>query len=234
LGWINAGTSHGIKATTGGITDIGSTVANRSTRLNAANNDANVVVGWQDGSTGFRQGAMWVNGTQTLVVDGGGLEVSELLDVDAAGVYAVGGSAATQGFVAYRWSIGGGFQSLGTIFNPSWRGAGTSVSDDGKTVVGYYRQSPGPATLGEGFIWVEGLGMQNLTTYVTNNGVALPTGWVLSLPLAISGDGTTFAGLARTPTGNRGFVVSVPEPASMGAIGVGGLAVLLRRRRAGN
>ena len=60
LGWVNAGSAHAIKWTAAqGVEDLGSTVSGRSTRANTANSDGTVIAGWQDSSSGFRQGAVW-------------------------------------------------------------------------------------------------------------------------------------------------------------------------------
>jgi uncharacterized membrane protein len=66
LAWVTAGQAHAASWTSGGITDLGSTVANRSSRANRVSDDGTIVVGWQDRADGVRQGARWTNGVQSL------------------------------------------------------------------------------------------------------------------------------------------------------------------------
>ncbi len=228
LGWVNAGTAHAIQWKQGGSTqDLCSTVAGMSSRANATNFDGSVVGGWQDDSTGFRQAAIWQNGVQSLITRLA-QPVSEVLDVNAAGTYAVGYGGFATDSLPWRYNTTTGqIELLGTIdpFN-SDRGA-TGVSDDGKTVVGFDRGFPPFA--GKGTIWFEGIGIQNLTTFATSIGVPIPAGVTLTLPLAISADGLTISGFDNS---FNGFVISIPEPASAGLAGFALSIVLMRRRAA--
>ena len=45
-------------------------------------------------------------------------------------------------------------------------------------------------------------------------GITVPTGVRMALPLAISADGYTIVGSARTPQGVQGFILDLPRPAS--------------------
>lgn len=202
LGWINAGGAHAITWNQGsGVVDLGSTVPNRSTRANAVDDDGTVVYGWQDSSTGFRQGARWIGGVQTLIFQNGNM-MGEAGACSADGTYAVGVGVGSNGFQPYRWSEAGGAVNLGLlpgISNP--RAGATAISADGSQVIGYVRPFGQPATFGRGFFWREDLGMVDLTNYVTALGAVLPTNYVLALPLAMSADGTTVAGLSMSGTG---------------------------------
>ena len=51
--------------------------------------------------------------------------------------------------------------------------------------------------------------MVNLTDYLRDIGVELPSGYTLALPLAISDDGTTIAGLGRQGFAASGFIVRI-------------------------
>lgn len=230
LGWINAGSAHAIKWTSGsGVVDMGSTVAGSSSRANAANEDGSVIVGWQDASDGFRQGAVWRNGVQTIITDQDGFAVSEASGVSADGNWVVGGNGPTD--QAWRWSESTGLQELGLLAGGFFvRGSSTAISSDGSTIVGFERGFGFP-TGGEGFIWREGLGMVNLTTYVQSLGIDTQ-GIVLSLPLGISPDGMTIVGAGR-PEGGFGVVgwsVTIPTPGSLAMLGLGGLFASRRRR----
>lgn len=230
LGWINAGSAHAINWTAGsGVADMGSTVAGRSTRANAANYDGSVIVGWQDATDGFRQAAVWRNGVQTVITDQNGFSVSEASDVDSAGTWVVGGNGPTS--QAWRWSEATGLQELGMLAGGFFvRGSATSISGDGSTIVGFERGFGFP-TGGEGFIWREGMGMVNLTTYVQSLGIDTQ-GIILSLPLGISEDGKTIVGAGRPESGFGiiGWSVTIPTPGSLAVLGLGGLLAARRRR----
>lgn len=232
LGWISGGGANAISwsASTGTTTNLGTTVAGRSSRANAVNGDGSVVAGWQDASNGFRQAAVWTNGVQQILSSTTGA-LSEASDVSESGAWVVGAGGANSQQRPWRWSAAGGVEILPTIFNAAWRGGATAVGNDG-TVLGFYRPFPGPAVQGEGFIWNPTLGMVNLTAYVQSQGVVLPAGVSLALPLAMSSDGQTFAGLGRSGTATFGFVVTIPSPGAMAVLGLAGVAAGRRRRGA--
>src|SRR5690606_33404719 len=122
----------------------------RSTRINALSADGSVAAGWQDGTSGFRQAAIWIDGEQTLIFDQDGIEVGEVGAISGDGQWAVGGND----FEAYRWNADEGLHYISHPDGGMWfRGSSTAISADGSVIVGFYRPWPGPATLGEGFIW---------------------------------------------------------------------------------
>jgi probable HAF family extracellular repeat protein len=208
-------------------------VPGRSTRANNASFDGSTIVGWQDSSTGFRQGAVWSGGTQTLMVDANGNLMGELGDVSADGTWAVGSGVSSNGFVAYRWSAATGVQTLGPNLVPGDRSSATGISNDGSVIVGFSRPL-GPATFGRGFIWSEGTGMLNLNTVAAAQGINTG-GVIMALPLTISGDGLTVGGVTNA---GSGFILRltspIPEPSTMLSMAFGVLALAgwaLRRNR---
>ena len=212
LGWVNSGNAHAIKwNASDGMVDMGSTVTNRSSRANDVNNDGTVIVGWQDAATGFRQGAVWVDGVQTLITNQSQNPVSEAGGVSGDGVWAVGGG---NNFNAWRWS-----EDTGVIDIPhpnssfSFRGSATSLNEDGSIIVGFYRPFPGPAVFGEGFIWTEATGRIELNAYVTSLGMDTQ-GIIFALPLGISNDGTSIVGLGRLGNAQVGFMIKLPTIAA--------------------
>jgi len=234
LGWVTAGRAEAMVVNGSTVSSLGTTVPGRSTRANGASFDGSTIVGWQDSSTGFRQGALWSGGVQTLMVDGAGNLMGELGDVSADGTWAVGSGVARNGFVAYRWSAATGVQTRGPNLLPGDRSGATGISNDGSVIVGFSRPL-GPATFGRGFIWTEATGMLNLNTVAASQGIDTG-GVIMALPLTISGDGMTIAGVTNA---GSGFVLRltspVPEPSTMlsmaaGVLALAGLAVARRRR----
>jgi len=213
LGWVSAGTAHAVRwrAATG-MTSLGSTVAGRSSRANGTNLDGSVVIGWQDGETGFRQGAVWNGAIQTLITWTNGSPLGEASSCSADGTFVVGNGVSGNGFQPWRWSAAGGAISLGPPPTSGWRGSAVGISADGSRVAAFYRPFPAPATFGQGFLWIEGEGLLDLNAYASELGIAIPSGVVLALPLGISADGYTIVGTARTPAGTEGFILDLPRP----------------------
>ncbi len=220
LGWTGVcGPAHAIQWTNPGpANDLGSSVMDRSSRANGTNADGSVVVGWQDASDGFRQGAVWNLGVQTLLTNAMGEPLSEAQDVSATGEWVVGEGNFSTLDQAWRWNAATGVEPLG-ILNPSGflpRGSATAISDDGSVIVGYEREFGSFPTGGIGFIWTAATGMMNLNDYLDSLSIDRQ-GFNASLPLSISGDGRTIggAGIASGSLfGGEGFVVTIPEPAT--------------------
>ncbi len=203
LGFINAGTGHAIKWTEAdGIVDLGSTLAGRSSRANDINDDKSLVVGWQDDTGGFRQGAYWKNGVQTVLTDAAGNGLGEAGSVSGDGNIITGYA----GINPYVYNVE--TKAVTIIEHPNqntfFRGGATGISSDGKTVIGYYRPWPGGPYFGEGFIWTEEKGRINLNEYAKSLGIDLGTK-VLGLPLAISPDGTKIVGASMDSVSNKMF-----------------------------
>lgn len=214
LGWVTAGNAHGCYWREGaGMTSLGSTVTGRSTRVNGTNADGTVFVGWQDSSSGFRQGCRWIGSTQTLISGPGG-PMGEASGCSADGSVVVGNGVSGNSFQAWRWTSAGGVVNIGPPPTSGWRGAAVAISDDGQTIVGFYRPFPAPATFGRGFIWTASDGMRDLTDLAISQRISIPTGTILALPLDLSGDGRTIVGQARSSSGAvNGFVLRLEGPA---------------------
>lgn len=234
LGWVNAGSAHGCYWREGaGMTSLGSTVTGRSTRVNGTNADGTVFVGWQDSSTGFRQGCRWVGGAQTLLSGPGG-PLGEAGGCSADGSVVVGNGVSSNSHQAWRWTAAGGAVNIGPPPVSGWRGAAVAISDDGQTIVGFYRPWPAPATFGRGFIWTAASGMRDLTDLAISQGISIPAGTILALPLDLSGDGRTVVGQSRSSSNVvSGFVLRLEAPVAPADLNADGsingldLAVLL-------
>jgi hypothetical protein len=213
LGWIDAGGAHAIQWTEGvGTFDLGSTVPDRSSRANNVDFDGNVVVGWQDSETGFRQAAVWIDGVQTVIMTDAMEPVSEAIAVSADGQWVVGIGAFSTNDEAWRWSQATGLELLGSLGLPGIfpRGFATAISGDGSIIVGFDRPF-GPPTSGEGWIWTEATGLMSLDDYFASLGLANPDNVNFSLPLGISADGRTFCGGGRSDSAfSMGWIVTIP------------------------
>ncbi|WP_299275374.1 T9SS type A sorting domain-containing protein [uncultured Psychroserpens sp.] len=208
LGWVNAGSAHAIKWTeVSGIEDLGSTVSGQSTRANAVNNDGSVIGGWQDNSDGIRQGAIWTNGVQTLLTHSNNDPAAEVGTLSDDGLWAGGGGqGSANNFQAWKWSQSTGIINIGPSPVNGWRGTTTGLSSDGEIAVGYYRQWPGPAAFGRGFIHTESEGLVDLTDYAISLDIDVQ-GAILALPLGLSDDGSTIVGVTNN---GSGFIFRLP------------------------
>ncbi len=230
LGWVDAGTAHATRWAEGtGTVDMGSTVPGMSSRANGTDYDGSVVVGWQDGEFGGRNGAVWVDGVQTVILDGDGFNVGEAQSVSADGQWVTGIAFSNQ---SWRYNtVTTAFEYLepvaGDFFFPT--AFGTGISDDGSTIVGSVRDF-GPPIFGTGVVWQDGAVM-TLADFFTSAGVAYEPGFLFSVPLAISGDGLTYSGLGLSPSeGVIGWVVTVPTPGTAALLGLVAFAAGRRRR----
>ncbi|WP_334125612.1 T9SS type A sorting domain-containing protein [Empedobacter brevis] len=207
LGATPNGSFHGILWNeTNGIVDL-ETKGDYYSRANGVSDDGRIAVGWQD--TDFdRWGVYWEDGVQHQVYDQEGYEVLELGNISGNGKWMIG---ATSEDIAMRYSKETGVQKIehpdqGFYFN----GAATAINNDGSVVVGYYRPWPGPAAMGEGFIWTEETGRIELNEYVKSLGYD-DLGITFALPLGLSKDGSKIVGLGRTDSGVVSFLISLPK-----------------------
>lgn len=211
LGWINAGDAHGISwNSTTGLVDLGSSIPDRSSRANGCDFDGDVIVGWQDAITGFRQGAIWRDGVQEIVTDSSGSPMGEVACASAEGRWVGGLGVSAINREAYIYSEATGVIGLGHLA-PLNSGGTSGVSADGNTVVGFDRPF-GPALFGQGFIWRPGNGMVDINVVANSLGIDTQ-GTTMSLPLAISPDGRTIVGAGLQNGFNTvGWRLRLPEP----------------------
>jgi hypothetical protein len=236
LGWHNQCAARAYRySAAGGLVDMGTSVAGRSTRANAANFNGTVIAGWQDQSSGFRQGAVWKNGTQKLINTNTGQAVGEAGAVSGDGNWVVGLGSSGNNFLGWRWSEKSGYIPLPASPIPSLpRCFPTAVSDDGSRVLLFYRTQFPPATAGEGYMWIDGT-LTPLETLAAEAGIVLSPDVRMALPLGMSADGYTIVGTARTASGIQGFILDLPRPAPAcpadlngdGEVGAADLAALL-------
>ncbi|MCA9288490.1 MAG: hypothetical protein KDA05_07890, partial [Phycisphaerales bacterium] len=197
LGWLSpaAGWGRAVYWTQGtGMVDLGTTVPTRSTRANCVNADGSVIGGWQDSTTGYRQGAVWINGVQQLMVDNANVALLMVNNINSAGTVWCGDGSASGGGPYVR-TPANGIERLGVLPGTNTHLA-SDVSDDGNIVIG---ASDGP--FGTGWIWVRGQGIQSLADYAASRGVTIPAGTPLNVPIAMSDDGSVITGFSFGPPG---------------------------------
>ena len=194
-----------------GLVDLGTYYFYESTRANGCNRDGSTIVGWQDFYTGFRQGTVWRNGVQQVLFAPGNVRLGEASACNADGNWVVGLGSVFNDNLAWRWSQSTGYIPLPPTPIPGFVPYATDISDDGSRVLMFYRVPAPPATGGEGYLWINGT-LHSLEVLAAEQGVAIDPDVRLALPLAISGDGYTIVGAARTPSGVQGFVLDLPRP----------------------
>ncbi len=226
LGWTVLGTAdtHAMQWTEGvGITDLGTAFEGRSARANAVNADGTVVAGWQDGATGFRQAAAWVDGVQELIFDDAGQPVSEAFDVSDDGTWVTGFAVGGPFGAVDTWRYNTVTDAFETIPNFAVGGesrmGAAAINQDG-SLIGGGTWGFGPATFGIGFIWQEGVGTMTVADFLDSKGVGYPAGYTFSFVSAISADGSWLAGWGYPDTlGNtQTWVVNLGDDACIADI----------------
>lgn len=156
--------------------------------------------------------------------------------ISADGRVVVGGATTTMSREPFRWTAEGGMVALGSA--PGWGGADIlsmmmAASGDGSVLVGYAMKTVnGAAPEQQAIIWDAAHGVRLLQdALVSDYGLDL-TGWHLDEATGISDDGMTIVGYGTGSVGkSEGWVVRLPEPASLLLL-VPGLLVVARRRPA--
>lgn len=168
-----------------------------TTRANGANHDGSIVYGWQDIDTGFRQGCFWQGNVQTRIATTAGVRMGEAscCTADGSTVFGFGNFNDGNGQVPYRWTSATKAVPLGPDPEAA-PGYATGCSADGNVVSCFFRFGA-PAVSGEGYAWINGRGFVALEELAAENGIDVPVGTRLSLPLDVSADGKTIVGSGR-------------------------------------
>lgn len=189
---------------TNGVMDLGTLFFGRSTRANAVNNDASVVVGWQD-FNGPWKSAVWRKDSEGvyfpneyILLDPTGdpedefNQMGECSAVSANGEWIGGYGDYANNTEPWIWSEATGVINLGHL-PLTGTGYVGSMSADGSVVVGWFEgelwgdpQTP--------FIWTAAGGLQELNSYMTDVLNLPPSDQRMYVANSISSDGRYIAG----------------------------------------
>lgn len=214
LGWdgCSAYATYWVGNTAG--VSLGTTNPGNSSRANATNFDASVIVGWQDGNG--RQGAVWVDGEQELIELPNGDSAGEASAVSPSGQWVAGLGYGPLWGVGDTWRYNTLSNVCDNIPNLEVGGAramaGTGITNDGSMIVGG-TWPLGPATLGKAFVWREGQGTQLLTDYFDEVGVSYPNGFTFAFVSGMSSNGRWLTGWGNNGSAGNTVTWVVELPA---------------------
>jgi probable HAF family extracellular repeat protein len=198
--------------------------------------DGSVIVGNSRSSLG-EEAFRWTSATGMVGLGAlpGGSFNSYADAVSADGLVVVGYSSSDDGSgqagrQAFRSTAESGMVGLGDLPGGLPGGEFSSeafdLSADGSVIVGF-----GNSDLGrEAIFWTPSMGMRNLKGLLEDLGLDL-SGWTLTEARGISADGRTIVENGYNPMGNtEAWVATIPEPATLTLLALGGALALLRRR----
>ncbi len=152
---------------------------------------------------------------------------SEARAVSADGSTIVGFGTSRRGPTAFYWTEASGMVGLGDLAGGAHDSVATAVSADGSVIAGRAYDSSGDVA----FVWNESSGMRSLKDMLIDDfGLADQlSGWQLTAVRGVTPDGLTFVGEGTGPDGNdQGWIVTIPEPASL-CLAVLGASCVIRR-----
>lgn len=216
IAWANASIAHAtIWSGIEDPQDLGLTSPNNNSRANDVSADGTVVVGWAQNDMGLRMGVYWENGVEEMITDEDGNSMDEAMSVSADGQTITGITGDGNGFI---WNRTEGL-TIYTHENSNYITIINSISDDGKTAVGFSYNPMEGLLLGEGLIWEKENGFQKMDDYVQGLGFD-DEGLTFSVVTAISPDGKYMGGIGVNWQEEmaKGFVVSIDNALSVNTV----------------
>jgi probable HAF family extracellular repeat protein len=190
--------------------------------------DGSVIVGQGTSSSGT-EAFRWQAGVMTGLGDlAGGTFESFASDITLDGSVVVGKGTGASGGEAFRWEGGvmTGLGQLGGVPTIAY-----AVTADGSTIVGTAYDSN--AYNGVATIWDAQHGMRDLKAVLQQEFGLDLSAYVLTSANGISIDGLTIAGTGRSLSSGQqiGWMVTIPEPATLPLFASGMLGLAMKRRR---
>jgi uncharacterized membrane protein len=211
------GSAHGYAWTAvGNMVDMGSD--GNSSRIDGANADGSVLVGWDEHPQfGNRRAAVWVNGVKTVLDNSDWF--TEASAVNAAGNIIVGSAPDNDRMAAVMWKWNGSAwvrSVLGLVpqSRPNGVAYPSGVSDDGSVVIGTARRD-GSRPTSVGFIWTAQTGMLDAMDWLKSVGHDLTRKVDVIELSAITGSGRVIAAASLDvlpPHTLRSFLIRRVQP----------------------
>lgn len=173
-------------------------------RANGVSRDGRIIWGWNAGFTGFRDAAIWIDGTyHQFSTDE--FPVGEAFNASPNGKYVVGGYAGLDG-QAWRWSERRGLEVIGGLPD-FFYSAAFAVSADGNLISG----QSGSFFDTAGWIWTPSLGMMRIEQFLATQGTYIDPTALLYAPNSMSANGRRIAGAGQSATGSFAWYVDVDK-----------------------
>lgn len=175
--------------------------------------DGSQVCGYSTESTGNFMAFLWSSATGMTALGDlpGGTVESRAYGMSGDARFITGRSDAGSNYAyrAFRWG-GGKMLNLGVI--PDHRTSrGRAVTNDGTVVIGRCGNDNQIPELLTAFIWTDTGGIQDLKTYLINNGATGLTGWNLEEAEGVTPDGKYVVGHGTNPSGQtEAWVATLP------------------------
>lgn len=214
LYWLGGGANGFAWNPTDGPMGMGSTVGN--SRINEANFDGSVLVGWDEAPFGTWLPTVWENGTITHLTETESFCMANTVTPDGnmIGGSSSEGAGVRQAAIWLRNGDGWDEALLGTLpgtVNPFGEAIVQDISDDGTVIVGYNAFNPG---LSAGFIYTLEDGMMDIMDVLTDAGISVPADRRIASLTGISADGMHICGIATQtvhPYGTEGFLIHMDD-----------------------